>query len=1092
MKITPLYIIAITFFLSQVSGLAQGSIQHDDFVIGEQLYATGRYDSSIAFYEKAKLYFQQEDDTLSVIKIDHMLGRSMYNCGRCEEAVNILRDATDRSIMLYPDNDRLISEGYHHLSRATGGCLSDHTKALQLMDKSNEINKELYGEMSSKMAKNYNFVSYFHSSMGNFDSADVYLKRALQIWSLNQIQDSLEYARTLSRRIQVFVAKGQYDSALQYATTSLAIREQFLVPDHPTVSNSLTNVGRAYSLMDDLDQALVYYLRGLEMRKSILGEEHANVGSSYLSIGNLYGSLFNYERAIHFISQGCNILEKRFGDGLPVLHTYYSYLGTMHSRLKQFDEAAKLFKRAERLAEGYERSEHPFKAFIFNGISDFYSELGDLENQIRYLNYFLEINQKVYGSGTLNEADALVKLGEAYVKGDRLEKGGQLFAQAAKIYDDHVDSNSTALTVYYSVTGDLFLKKGEYFKATSQYRRSLSTLYGDELPEAETIDINRFSHKYRAFRAAVKAAQATYDASKSEIGEQPLLTSLEYIDLAYALLEELASAYRMEVSRSQLEREGRNFFSLSIAVLHQLYIKTGEGQYADLAFSFSERSKSPILKSRLNDSRAMMAGKVPMEMLEKERELRANLSYYKAKLRKAKLTNDSTALSNYQDMVFGIQQSFESFKKDLQGSNEGYYDYYYENEQISKSEVQENLDEDEVLIEYFEGKHIFRFTISQSEFIFERLAESDKIGELFREYSRSLSDSKLIIENPKKADSLFCSTGHELFTHLVKSPVSSWKKKVDKLIIVPDGFISQVNFSTLLQDSVASSDYKRLPYLMRDYSISYAYSALPNSIRSSGNTTVNFGGFAPSYSVEGFNNMDTALHPMVYALVRNGNLPLPGAIDEVKLIGENLGGDTWLNDQASETNFKSHSGDYNIIHLAMHSLLNEQDPEYSELLFSSNADSTNDGFLTINEIYNLEMNADLVVLSACSSGSGKLDSGEGPISFSRAFSYAGSPSVVMSLWKVPDVATSQIMISFYNNLMEGMEKGVALKEAQLEFLDTQEDPILRHPFYWAGFVTLGDTKPISTQNRSLYLLIGSLIFVVTLSFFAFRKRTTNQ
>ncbi len=154
-------------------------------------------------------------------------------------------------------------------------------------------------------------------------------------------------------------------------------------------------------------------------------------------------------------------------------------------------------------------------------------------------------------------------------------------------------------------------------------------------------------------------------------------------------------------------------------------------------------------------------------------------------------------------------------------------------------------------------------------------------------------------------------------------------------------------------------------------------------------------------------------------------------------------GKAWLAREATERNFKENANNYGILHLAMHGLLNDQDPMFSKLLFIQN-DTLEGGFLNAAEIYDL--NAQLAVISACNTASGKINRGEGIMSLSRAFMYAGCPSIVASLWKAPDAATSKIMVHFYENLNKGLTKSEAIRQAKLAYLEDNPG-ISSHPFF---------------------------------------------
>jgi CHAT domain-containing protein len=157
-------------------------------------------------------------------------------------------------------------------------------------------------------------------------------------------------------------------------------------------------------------------------------------------------------------------------------------------------------------------------------------------------------------------------------------------------------------------------------------------------------------------------------------------------------------------------------------------------------------------------------------------------------------------------------------------------------------------------------------------------------------------------------------------------------------------------------------------------------------------------------------------------------------------------------------------------------VINDQHPALSKLLFSlSSKDTLNDGYLHAYELHNLQLNTELVTLSACNTGFGKIQTGEGVMSLGRAFAYAGSPNVLMSLWSVPDGSTSKIMTEFYKHLANGMPKDVALRKAKLAYLNNA-DNLTSNPFYWSSFVLIGNAQPLQLQINSAFYQQGMFLW----------------
>ena len=187
--------------------------------------------------------------------------------------------------------------------------------------------------------------------------------------------------------------------------------------------------------------------------------------------------------------------------------------------------------------------------------------------------------------------------------------------------------------------------------------------------------------------------------------------------------------------------------------------------------------------------------------------------------------------------------------------------------------------------------------------------------------------------------------------------------------------------------------------------------------------------------------------------------PLPQAEREVRTLAEVYGRErsrVYVGAEASEERLKKEAGGSRILHLATHGILNDASPMYSQLVLShSQAGAREDGLLEAWEILNLDLNADLAVLSACETGRGRPGPGEGVIGLSWAFFVAGCPTTVVSQWKVESASTTELMLAFHRNLKSGRPKAQALQAAALKLL---RDPRYRHPFYWAGFVVVGDAS----------------------------------
>jgi CHAT domain-containing protein len=281
------------------------------------------------------------------------------------------------------------------------------------------------------------------------------------------------------------------------------------------------------------------------------------------------------------------------------------------------------------------------------------------------------------------------------------------------------------------------------------------------------------------------------------------------------------------------------------------------------------------------------------------------------------------------------------------------------------------------------------------------------------------------------------------------------------LVVVPDGGLSSLPFEALLKrDGSPEAGLRELPCVLLDHAVSYAYSAtvlLQGLGRKAQSAPDELVAFAPFVAPGKPSRSDTPS-------------PLPASRKEVTdvrrllagrqgLFGGWLSGRTrvYLGDEATESRFKSSGLErYRYVHLATHGVVDEEHPGLSRLLFAPESGSGEDGVLHLGEVYNLSLDADLVVLSACDTGRGRVARGEGIIGFTRAFLYAGAQSLVVSLWPVSDAAASELVVDFYRELLAGRPRAEALRQAKLRTM--ARNPEYAKPYYWSSLVLVGEAR----------------------------------
>ncbi len=334
----------------------------------------------------------------------------------------------------------------------------------------------------------------------------------------------------------------------------------------------------------------------------------------------------------------------------------------------------------------------------------------------------------------------------------------------------------------------------------------------------------------------------------------------------------------------------------------------------------------------------------------------------------------------------------------------------------------------------------------------------------------------------------FVTLGRKFYSILIEPCLEYTDRK--NFTIIPDGAITYLPFEGFITDEADTEyiNYLTLPYLIRDFSVGYSHSStLMFSERLKSKSPENkVLAFAPLYENPYFDRDSVSVRQVMSE--SELLLPLGGIIKEVQSINETVPARVFMNEEATEANFKKYAPDYNVLHLAMHTIMKDDNPLNSLLAFTNvkTTDSTEDNRLYAYEIYNLKLNAQMAVLSSCSSGFGRMHKGEGMMSLARGFIYAGCPSIVMTLWQVSDKSSSDLMTSFYKYLKKGKSKQEAMRLSKIDYLDRADD-LTSNPYFWSGFVVLGDSSPIYRKSGMVYWIGIIILFIGILVFFQYKK-----
>lgn len=517
-----------------------------------------------------------------------------------------------------------------------------------------------------------------------------------------------------------------------------------------------------------------------------------------------------------------------------------------------------------------------------------------------------------------------------------------------------------------------------------------------------------------------------------------------------------------------IAEEFHNLASVAVQIFITMYNQNNDDQYLTKMFEFIERTKGAVLNASIEDANAKQFAGIPTELIAKEDTLKAQVGALKQEIALALNSGASeTDIAPYRSQLFELRSQYEKLISTFETDYPAYYGLKYSLESVGVDQIQSkylNTRPNTAVIEYFQSDSaLFSFIITPTNTEVITLANWD--------YDRNIRGLRNAIIY--RIDEKISVLSHDIYTQVFEK-VDNYlaDNKIDKVVIIPDGILGYLPFEALLTKPPSNQRFDKMEYLLKKYDIKYAASSTimyKQSQRPPAYGDKDYVAFAPVFTDGTETNFLVNTSERFYnpnlentrSFVRDGKItPIPSTKTEVEHIHDlhqkkNLFAKYFLFKDAKEENLKNPElSHYKFIHLATHGFVNDEVPELSGLVLSqSEEDSEEDGILYVGEIYNLKWKADMVALSACETGLGKVVKGEGIIGLTRAFMYAGAENVLVSLWKVSDQSTSDLMINFYNHLLEGNTKAASLREAKLKLIKSKD---FSNPYYWAPFIMIGN------------------------------------
>lgn len=968
-----------------------------------------------------------------------------------------------------------------------------------------------------EVVDSYTQVGRLYRRKGDYKQALTYHQQALELEQARPKIDPDRLSRSISDMGNIYRNLGEYEKALDYMNQSIALDTvTYGTSNHPEIAILFHNVGIIYSLMGDYDKAVRNTLRALKIRISAFGAVHIDVAKSYFMLGDYYRIKGYYDQALAYNEKSTAIWQEIYGPEHLDVASNYVLAGIICAEKGDYDCALSYSRRALSIQQKNLGEDHPQAAGTMGNIGYIYQLKGDNTAALWHNRKSLEMKIKRVGKLHPWVAETYRSLGRLYEEEGDYPGAIDMFEQAWAIDKTRLSDRHATMAENMRNLAGVYLRMGKAEKAIGLYEEALKgyqASFGEQHPYLGELFLGladawrlrqnwdaALEHVEEGFRAVgLGPPGGTGDRlpALTEVNAKPALrdllllggtcygqrydspqrkpddlqNSLNLYLCAADLIDSIRVGFQYEGSKQLLAEKAIPVYEGGIAACYRLYAQDQDPQWLEQAFGLAERSKATLLYESMQESQARRFSGLPESVLSREQQLRRDLSFYKKSIfEETQLGADAekAKIALWEARGFATKQSYDSLLIRLEIDYPAYHQLKYSLQVPNIISVQSLLPDDSVaFVEYFVGgEAIYAF-------VFHR--ESADMVQL----ARPADLDSLVIRMRKGMEADFFSHqgagqqpgggGYETHALLLYQQLLAPLREMPaglpaRLIVVPDGVLGYLPFDALLTaEPAAIGKYKFYPYLIRDHQVAYAYAArLLTEQRlqpARQHSRKGWVAFAPMFAAQ---EPQLATMPVM----RDDFGFLAYSKPEVEGIRDLIGGDAFLDDRATEDNFKHYAPQYRVIHISSHAKVNDANPLYSRIAFATAKDSAEDGFLEVAELFDMELHADMVVLSACETGSGTLYRGEGIVSLARGFTYAGARSILTTLWSVNDAATSDIMQRFYRYLNTGKSKDQALRLAKQDYIAAQ-DNLGAHPFYWSGYVMMGNMVPLELASEGI-------------------------
>jgi CHAT domain-containing protein len=870
----------------------------------------------------------------------------------------------------------------------------------------------------------------------------------------------------------VYESQGRYTEAESLLRQALEMNQRLLGEQHPIIATNLNQLANVYESQGRYTEAESLIRQALELRKRLFGEEHPDVATSLHSLALVYKIQGKYDEAEPLYHQALEMYKHMLGEKHPYVATSMSSLALLYYDRGQYEEAESLFRQALDIEKSQLGKQHPNVATTLNDLALLYTRQGKYTEAEPLFHQALEIRKKLFGEQHPQVATSINNLALFYYHQEKYAEAETLYRQALEIRKKLFEKPHPEIANSFNNLAVLYYRQGNYAEAEIFWRETLTMekrLLGKQYPNIA----NSFIH----------------------LGL--LYWSQDKINLAWEFLQQGVNIEEQNISRLLAvgsERQKRDYIATKAFTAHvvpSLHLQgtPNDADAARIALTTVLRRKGRILDAVTNNLQTLRLHLTPedRELLDQLADTRSQL----ATLLFQGIGNRSPEV--YRQLIADLKTKANELEYTLSyRSNE----FRRETQPVTIAAVQQKIPDNAILLEFIrykpfnsqsrtmeEPRYAVYLLDSRGELQWMDLGNAEPIDAAVAEFRQALQFQQSHIQ----------TVAHRLYEQLMQ-PIRSVLDGEEHLLISPESQLNLIPFAALVDEDNR--------YLVQDYQITYLNSGrdLLKRVPSSNAPPVLVAN--PDY--DDGENIDIATRRGSRDLANLRFGSLPGTAAEAEAIAPLFPKITILTESnATEQALKQISAPQ-ILHIATHgffledvelvaspnfrynrslwvtpdpnaiAVVNAENPLLRSGLalagFNNRRSGSEDGVLTALEVAGLDLyGTQLVVLSACDTGVGEVNNGEGVYGLRRALAMAGAQSQLISLWKVSDKGTMELMVRYYQRLLSNQGRSEAYRQTQLEMLENSQ---YQHPYFWAAFIPSGDWRPLDSRVRTRELLFS--------------------